>query len=774
MPRFILAWSSALALILFSVIPADADVTGLVRGHVTVDGTARSGVTVTVSGNQTTTQTTTDAGGDFTFTRIPFGQYTVTAHAEGRPDASTTITVTTDSINTVSLNVGELKQIGRAVASARSISGYPVSSNTINSQQIATLPQGNSLNALIETVPGIVRFSYGEPVAHGFHGVTYEVDGAPLPQTTASNFSEIIDPRNINSMEIFTGAFPAEFGGTRQGAVINIITKRPTDFPNGAYTFVSAGGGTTYGNQLGTFNESVKSGSTYTFVDANGQRNTRGLDSPTQVPDNDNSSLSDYFGRIITTLSPHDTLSVDLYNQYNTFQIPINTILNPNNPNNPVVNVPDQDDVQLEYSSFANINYTHTSHDGNGYFQFIPWWRFSRIVYNGDLANDVLALDYSPTDCGNTDAFPTANPCSLGGLAQDRGANYLGVRTAYFRTFGQHAIKTGIDAAVENFTSTETIAVSGMPNFSDNVAQRGTAFSAYVQDNWTPSPIFAMQLGLRYDRSAGFTAGNELQPRIGANVKLGPATIFHVYYGRMYAAPALEDTRRAAVVVGGGPTTGALPVYDLQPEHDSYYEAGVAHTFSNGIFGYINVWERNAWNVLDTTQIFPTPIFAVFNNALGLAHGYELRLQQQTRTASWFFSGTYSQSVAGGISGATFLFPPAAISNTSLNPEDHDQTIAINSAYTKRFAPDLRSYLTLGTEYGTGYPVNFQNGFARLNPHLTLDFALGREPQPGSLGFKFYVQNLANYQYLIKVANGFNTTQWASGAQVNFELQAAL
>jgi outer membrane receptor protein involved in Fe transport len=764
MSRFIFSWSGALALLLLFAHPAWADVTGLVRGHVTVDGIARGGVTVTITGNGATAQATTDPQGDFTFTRIPFGTYTVTAHVAGRPDASTRIEVTTDSINNVSLNIGELQEIGRANASAHSITGYPLSSNTITRDQISTLPQGNSLNSLVETVPGIVPFSYNEPVAHGFHGVTYEIDGAPLPQTTASNFSEIFDPRNIDSMEIFTGAFPAEFGGTRQGAVVNIISKRPTDIPAGVQTFVSAGGGTTYGNQLGSLNESIRTGATYVFLDANGQRTARGLDSPTQSPQHDDASLSDYFARIITALSPRDSLAVDLSNQYNTFQIPINTVLGPNNP---VVNVPGQDDVQLEYNSFANVDYTHTSRDLNGYFQIIPWWRFSRIVYNGDLPNDVLALDYNPDDCA-----PAAAPCPLAGLAQDRGANYVGLRTTYFRTFGRHAVKTGVDLSVENFVSREIIAQAGTPNFFDDVAQRGTALAAYIEDNWTPLPRLALQLGVRYDRSAGFTAGNEVQPRLGANYRIGEATILHAYYGRIYAAPALEDTRREAVVVGGG-SPNSLPVYDLKPEHDSYYEAGIGQTFANGIYGYLNFWERNAWNVLDTTQIFPTPIFAVFNNALGLAHGYELRLEQRVRTASWYLSGTWSQSVAGGISGGTFLFPPSAVSDTSLNPEDHDQTITINSAYTKYFLPDLSGYATLGTEYGTGYPVSFQNGFARLPPHLTFDFAIGRRPKPGSLGFKFSAVNFTNYQYLIKVANGFNTTQWAAGARVNFELQAA-
>lgn len=762
------------AALLLYALPAAADVNGLVRGHVTVNGAARAGVAVTVSGSGTTEETRTDADGNFTFARIPFGRYTVTAHVDGLSDATSSIEIATDSINDVSLDLGALRQIGHAVASARSVSGTPVSENTIDANRIATLPQGTSLDSLVETVPGIVRFSYGEPVAHGFHGLTYEIDGAPLPQTTSSNFSELLDPRNVDSLEIFTGAFPAEFGGARQGAVVNIITKRPTDIPNGSQTFLAAGAGTTYGTQTGTIDESLKSGTSEFFLDGNVQRTARGLDSPTQVPNNDNASLSDYFYRSVTAVGKNDTLAVDLSNQYNAFQIPTNTVFNPNNPNNPVVNVPGQDDVQREYNSFANVSYTHTSADGNGYLQIVPWWRFSRIVYAGDLANDVLAIDYSPSDCGNSDNFPTANPCNLAGLAQDRGANYEGLRTSYYRTFGQHAVKTGVEGSVENFTSAETIAQLGQPNFSDNVAQRGTTLAGYAEDNWTPTSRFSLQAGVRYDRSAGFTAGNEIQPRVGANFQIAPATIFHVYYGRIYAAPSLEDTRRAAVVTGGGSANGPLPVYDLQPEHDSYYEAGVAHTFADGIYGYVNVWERNAWNVLDTTQIFPTPIFAVFNNALGLAHGYELRLEQNLHAASWYLSGTYSQSVAGGISGGTFLFPPAQVSDTSLNPEDHDQTVSVNGAYTQRWAADLRSYVTLASQYGTGYPVQFQNGTGRLPTHLTFDLSVGRRPQAHSLGYKISAVNFLNDQYLLKVANGFNTTQWASGAQVNFELQAAL
>ncbi len=755
----------ALLLMLFAALPARADVAGLVRGHVTVDGIARLGVTVTISGEASRLTTQTDAAGNFTIPRVPFGHYLVTAHLAGKPDAIATIDVSTGSVTALTLSIGTLPEIGRTTASNRGIGGTPVSENTLGRTTIEGLPQSQSLDRLIETVPGIVRFSYDEPVAHGFHGVTYEVDGAPVPQTTSANFSELIDPRNIDSLEIFTGAFPAEFGGQRQGAVINIVTSRDTGAPGGTQAIVSPGAGS-YDTATGSFAGAFAAGSTRIYLNANGESTSRGLDAPTRSELHDDASLWDVFLRTSTPLGPNDTLAFDWSNQYNAYQIPINTAASADDP---IVNVPGQDDVQREYNRFANLNFTHTSRDGNGFLQVIPWYRYTRVVYAGDLANAVLALDYNPDDCA-----PAAPPCPLAGLSQDRAANAEGIRTSYFRSFGAHALKVGAETSVENFTSAETILLPGEAPFLDNVAQRGSAFAAYAQDKWTPSRALSFQLGLRYDRSSGFVSGSELQPRAGVNLRVGPQTTVHAYYGRIYAAPALEDTRRDAVIAGGGSPADALPVYDLKPEHDSYYEIGLAHTFGGGLSGYLNGWERNAWNVLDTTQIFPTPIFAVFNNALGLAHGLELRLEQRRAADFWYLSASYSQSVAGGISGATFLFPPDVVADTSLNPEDHDQALAVNGAYTKRFGPARRTYATLGAEYGTGYPVQFQNGAGRLPPHLTFDAALGRVPAGRSLGFSLGALNFTNHRYLVKVENGFNTTQWAPGAQVRLQLQAPL
>jgi outer membrane receptor protein involved in Fe transport len=759
------AVSFAILIVLAMMRPAFAAVTGDVRGIVTVNGTATAGITVTIAGEGTAQTTLTDTQGRFAFGQVAFGRYTLSAQSAGKPTAQASVDVSTGSVSNVALAIGAVNQIGRTAATTRGVGGNPVSVATFNGADLAAMPENQSLNRLIETVPGVVQFSYDEPVVHGFHGVTYEVDGAPVPLTTSSNFSELIDPRNIDSMEVFTGAFPAEFGGGREGAVINILTKRDIDIPNGSLTQLSAGVGS-YGTSQYGLSQASRFGSTDVFLDLNTQGTDRGLDAPTQAQVHDSAGLSDLFLRTITRLSPHDTLALNYSNQYNSYQIPINLT---QTPVDSIVNVPSQDDVQLENSSFGSLNYTHTSAGGSAYLQAIPWFRSSRVRYLGDLANDVQAQDFSDDDCA-----PAAPPCSLSGLNQDRSATSFGLRTAYGHDTGSHSFKAGIEGSAENFTSAETIVSAGMTPFFDNVAQHGSAYSAYAQDKWTPSAAFSLQAGLRYDYSNGFVQGNQLQPRIGANLRVAPATTLHVYYGRMYGAPSLEDTRRDAVVAGGGTPAGALPVYDLKPQTESYYEAGVAHAFGGGVDGYVNVWQRNVWNVLDTTQIFPTPIFAVFNNALGLAHGFELRLQGHSASATWYLSGTFSQSVAGGISGGTFLFPPDAISDTSLQPEDHDQAVAIKDGYTWHFGRDRQYYASLGSDYGTGYPIEFENGTGRLLPHLTFDASLGRKATPHQLGFSANILNLSSYQYIIKVNNGFNTTQWSPGIQALLQFTAVI
>ena len=786
-------------LVCFAALPAIAATTGLVRGNILVNDKPEANIIVSLTGEGSELSTKTDASGNYAFSQVPFGDYTLSASYPGIPAKTLAVTVSSDQVVTINLALGQLKTIAALnVTSRAGASGTPVSVNAIGKEQITSLPTNNSLDKLITTVPGIVRFSYNEPVAHGFHGVTYELDGAPLPLATSSNFAEIIDPKNIDSLEIFTGAMPAEYGGSRSGAVVNILTNRTSDISVPNQGFVSFGGGN-YGQAVASLADQVKVGKTEVFLSGNAQHSDRGLDAPTFSQIHDEASQSDQFLRTITNFSTRASLAFDFSNQLAQFQIPINT--NPIDAFDPTFSVPGTDDVQREYDRLVSLNFSLTSRDGNGVFQIIPWVRSTRIAYDGDLQNDVLAL---------TNLGPDANNPSLTdyqsaiGLRQDRKAVYTGLRVSDFRATKHHAVKVGVDASRENFTATETFACydptcntvtnsfplpppANFTTFTTNQNQAGTQIGAYAEDKWSPTQQLSFSYGLRYDHSTGYVSGNQISPRVGVNYAPDDKNVVHAYYGRFYAAPQLEDVRQACVVLQGCPTT---PVYDLKPETDSFFEMGLAHTFSSTLRGYVNAWQRNASNVLDTTQLLNTPLFAVFNNSIGRATGVELRMDGNvTPRDSWFLSGSVASSQAAGIAGSTFLFPSGSSGGTTdelieqLAPEDHDQTVAVNGAFTHRWGAKSAFFTTLQTDYGTGYPVAFE-GFINGNPvsfdgrlptHLLVNWSIGRDAGRNgdhSLGFNIDVENLLNHQYIIKIANGFNTTQIAQSRSLLFRLTA--
>jgi outer membrane receptor protein involved in Fe transport len=735
------ALTCAIVAVTSSVAPARADVVGVVRGTLTrADHRPLAGVTVTLAGERVSQSVLTGPDGRFAFARVPFGHYTLrAAAADGTAVAS--IDVATGAIVDVALVAAPV--IGRTNATATSVRGTPVSENAYGARRLAALPRNDRLDAIVEQVPGVVRFSYDEPVAHGFHGLSYELDGAPLPQSTSSNFAQLIDPRNAQAVEIFTGAFPAEFGGSRQGAIVNVLSGGTEAGAGGALTLGVGENGSSDARLVQHFT----SGRAQFSLALNAQRTNRGLDTPSKIAEHDASATSDQFLRIALPMGERDLLAADFSSQYASFQIPINTAFSPSSP---FVAVSGTDDVQREYDRFASLSFTHTSKDGNGYLRLVPWMRWNRVAYDGDLANDVQA------NVVNDDGSLTPQ----NGLRQDRIASYAGLRASAFRASDRHALKFGVDLQQENLRSSALIRIPGSPDFIDDASAKGTQTGAYIADKWTPTNRVAINAGLRYDHSTGYTRGSQLSPRLEINQELASGTVLHAYVGRLYAAPSLEDVRRDAIVTQTA--SGAAPVYDLKPERDTYVEIGIARTFRPGLRAYLNAFDRTAVNVLDTTQLANTPLFAVFNNAVGRDRGIEFRLDGSSARVDSGVSLTFQRAEAGGVSGGTFLFAPDAAGDLTLQPEDHDQRWSANAFYTRHFGGGLRSFATLQAEYGTGFPVQFESGQGRLPAHWILDASVGHSADQATkrFGYTLSVENLLDHRYVVKINNGFNTTQW--------------
>ena len=84
-------------------LPALAATSSLVRGVVSIDGKPAGGVKVTLEGEGSRFDTTSDAQGNYVFSQVPFGHYRLSAKSGSLPELAFDVTVTSDSVSTINL-----------------------------------------------------------------------------------------------------------------------------------------------------------------------------------------------------------------------------------------------------------------------------------------------------------------------------------------------------------------------------------------------------------------------------------------------------------------------------------------------------------------------------------------------------------------------------------------------------------------------------------------------------------------------------------------------
>ena len=106
---------------------------------------------------------------------------------------------------------------------------------------IATLPQGAStpLNQVLLQAPGVAQDSYGQLHIRGDHGnVQYRINDIIVPESI-TGFGQSLDTRFADSINLLTGALPAQYG-YRTAGVVDIHTKSGA-FDNGGRIGVTVG-----------------------------------------------------------------------------------------------------------------------------------------------------------------------------------------------------------------------------------------------------------------------------------------------------------------------------------------------------------------------------------------------------------------------------------------------------------------------------------------------------------------------------------------------------
>ncbi|WP_213433702.1 MULTISPECIES: TonB-dependent receptor [Lysobacteraceae] len=213
-----------------------------------VSGSAAAGDTITVTNPSTgfSRTITVGADGQYRFSSLPIGQYTVTRNG-GSPRTANVSVGTSANVDFVSSaatgtqDLGTVEVIGSGAVNPIDVSSVE-STTILTSEQIAKIPVARDTTSVALLAPGTVRgdAAFGNLASFGGSSVAenqYYVNGFNITNSFRSlNFSNV-PFEAIQEQQIKTGGYGAEFGRSL-GGVVNQITKRGTnDFHAGGSIF---------------------------------------------------------------------------------------------------------------------------------------------------------------------------------------------------------------------------------------------------------------------------------------------------------------------------------------------------------------------------------------------------------------------------------------------------------------------------------------------------------------------------------------------------------
>ena len=582
----------------------------------------------------------TDVAGKFTIPNVPFNSYHVMVTAKGfdayAQDVDVRSTVPVDL--SIALKVEGSSESVTVEANGEDLLEKSSTFHTdIDRGLFDKLPlesQSSSLSSLVTlSSPGIAADSNGLFHGMGDHAEnSFSVDGQPITDQQSKVFSNQIPLDSIASMEVISGAPPAEFG-EKTSVVINATTRsgRGLTKPTGSVT-ASYG---SFGTSTAGFNLGYGGQKWGNFISVSGLNTGRFLDPPEFTVIHAKGNEENLFDRIDYQVSKADSIQLNLGFTRSWFQ----------NPN-----------------SFDNVLHTgQTDPSGDPLgptdqrsqiktFNIAPSW--TRLL----SANSVFTLggfvrkdqyNYYPSP----NAFDDLSPIQQETIAQDRSLTNAGLRAAFSYVKGMHNLKVGATYQQTLLDENDRLGIvdtgllpsltdpNGNPCFVNGVAlgapcsnllpfdltRGGGLFdfrghtdvkqlALYIQDQITKGN-WSFNVGLRGDFYNGLPTHKEAEPRLGVayNIK-GSNTVLRASYARVLETPFNENLIVASVGCNdpvlnpllGCAASGATP---LSPGWRNEFHVGVQQALGKYlVFSGEYIW-KYTHNAYDFSILGNTPIF---------------------------------------------------------------------------------------------------------------------------------------------------------------------
>jgi Carboxypeptidase regulatory-like domain/TonB dependent receptor/TonB-dependent Receptor Plug Domain len=221
-----------LAAVLLVGTSAFAQTTSNLTGRVTMDGNPLPGVTVTISAPQMqgTRTAVSDVNGNYNFTAIPPGQYTIRFEMESMQTVTRTSQVGLGQTGRTDVTM-RLTAVAEAItvtASAPAVLETQEIQTNLTQQLVQDLPILHNFQAQANLAPNVTTNSpnAAQLVISGApaHENLYMVNGAVINENLRGQIHNLFIEDAIQETTVLTGAISAEYGRFT-GGVVNSITK---------------------------------------------------------------------------------------------------------------------------------------------------------------------------------------------------------------------------------------------------------------------------------------------------------------------------------------------------------------------------------------------------------------------------------------------------------------------------------------------------------------------------------------------------------------------
>jgi hypothetical protein len=631
---------------------------GTIRGTVTdpsgaVIPTATVHLSNELSGYEQTTET--DSTGQFVFPNVPFNPYRVSVSAKGfaplLQNAEINSSVGT-SLKLV-LQISGAVQTVTVESSGDLIEDDPTFHVDVDRDLFNKVPlesASSTLSSLVTLItPGIAADSNGL-----FHGLgdhasnSFSIDGQPITDQQSKIFSNQLPSNSIQSIEVISGAPPAEYGDKTSLVIVTTtrsgqgVTKPTGDIYASYGSFGSANGG---------FDLSYGGKSWGNFIEADGLNTGRFLDPPEFSVFHDKGNEENFFDRVDYSFSQADSVHLDFNYSRSWFQTP-NTYDNLNVQN--VVS-----GGTSANPAFADVG-DADQRSKIGTYNIAP--TYTHVISKNSVLNFgayVRRDDYNYFPSGNP--LADLGPIQTSSISQNRTLTNAGVHSDYTYVKGHHNIKAGAVYEQTFLREHDNLGVVGptynspcvdasgnpLPGYADPSSCDGvTSFpngnylpvlapydltrggsdyaffghtdvkelALYIEDeikagNWD------FNLGMRGDIYNGLATTKQPEPRLGVAYNIKPsATVLRVSYARTLETPFNENL----VLSSNGCSDAVLsPLLACSPGVSGTLQPGFRNEFHAGFQQAVGknvvvsgeyIW-KYTHNAFDFSILGNTPIF---------------------------------------------------------------------------------------------------------------------------------------------------------------------